>query len=819
MTTPSQFSYNNLVANSTVSGNVIDVSSVVSASVSVVCKGVNCNVYCKYKATRDATEWDFIDDPVLVYDSTPKNFSVAVKSKYMLITITTADAICDSLTCYTQYSSSLPNDSDVHISAESGDSVLVVNTAEAPLNVVGTVSINTASIAQEDTQQQILSNIYAFSNYIETSLTFTPDKSLWTAVENFPTSFGCSNVYLTNLSNIDCSLNSSFTDVNTYLDEIAGNVYILSSCVNNENKVKIAGDVSVSGSVSVDNLPTNYSNVALQQKQLSNLSILADCVSTGRVKTDTTGSITVSSGTVSANCTQIGSWSTNTLAGDGTSIGHHTNSLDVYTTNLPTNYSNVALQQDILSNLQTLSNKFSTSSGGNEVFVSAKINNNPFVYIAKRNGNDQQLLADTAGYLYTNANITNTNLAISNVALDTNLSVLNSNIATINTNLNDNLNTTIVNSNVSVDVKNAILPVSNVGFANLSNIDLPVSQINSNIILCNSNLSEINSNLSSVITASNVNTRVYGSTNGTDWHHLHVNASGNIIANSNTLDGAGVGITSHAVNSSQGLDTYILNTVATTNSNLDTSLSGVSNSINSNISLGNSNLSILSGGVSANKYQCNITNTSLATTQSGTWNMRIQDSAGGSLNATTNALNVYNTNNITGFATSANQLLTNSNLSLISGCVSASNLNVALPRTLTCNYGSVSFTITSAISGANFSNYFIDTTTFTMTPTFLAPTPTVVGSLSYIPKGANVIIALTHASAGSSNNILVPAACDSTTLANAYAIGAPSTQSSAFQITQCGSWSYRGVPRYIGFYNDSSSGSIASVKVIISFTY
>ena len=221
MTTPSQFAYNNLAPSSTVSGNIIDVSSIVSASISVVCKGVNCNVYCKYKSTRDATEWDFIDDPVLVYDSTPKNFSVAVKSKFMLITITTDNSICDSLTCYSQYSNSLPNDFDVHISAESGDSVLVVNTAETPiyvsgsisvdttglatsanqlltnsnlailsdcvadnkLAVSGTLSIDTSALATEITAQQSLSNVSALRTYIETSFSFSPDKNLWVQVD------------------------------------------------------------------------------------------------------------------------------------------------------------------------------------------------------------------------------------------------------------------------------------------------------------------------------------------------------------------------------------------------------------------------------------------------------------------------------------------------------------------------------------------------------------------------------------------------------------------------------------------------------------
>jgi len=212
MTTPSQFSYNNLQASSTVSGNVTDVSSVVSASISVVCKGVNCNVFCKYKATKDATEYDFIDDPVLVYDSTPKNFSVAVKSKFMLITITTDNSICDSLTCYTQYSTSLPNDFDVKIRAESGDSITVVNTAETPIFVSGSISVDTTGLATsanqevlndcisdnklnvnavidtsllatEITAEQSLSNVFALRNFVETSFTFTPSKNLWVQVD------------------------------------------------------------------------------------------------------------------------------------------------------------------------------------------------------------------------------------------------------------------------------------------------------------------------------------------------------------------------------------------------------------------------------------------------------------------------------------------------------------------------------------------------------------------------------------------------------------------------------------------------------------
>jgi len=80
-----------------------------------------------------------------------------------------------------------------------------------------------------------------------------------------------------------------------------------------------------------------------------------------------------------------------------------------------------------------------------------------------------------------------------------------------------------------------LVEVSNIGFTSLSNIDIPMSYLNSNIVLGNSNLSIIASNvngLSSCVSGSNLNVRMYGSSDGTTWHHIKTNPNGVVSTNS-----------------------------------------------------------------------------------------------------------------------------------------------------------------------------------------------------------------------------------------------------------------------------------------------
>ena len=988
MTTPSQFAYNNLAPNSTVSGNVIDVSSIVSASISVVCKGVNCNVYCKYKSTRDATEWDFIDDPVLVYDSTPKNFSVAVKSKYMLITITTDDAICDSLTCYTQYSNSLPNDFDVHISAESGDSVLVVNTPETPLNITGsisidttglassanqlltnsnlailsdcvtdnklavsgTLSIDTSALATEITAQQSLSNVSALREFIETSFSFSPDKNLWVQVDTseIPVDVSGSSVNVNTISGFatESNIASVVSAINSLPTPMGPTGYFSTRIIDGYSG--FTGIQTINGTVSIGNTgdffgPTGYVSV----KSQSPLSITGSVGLTGAVQiASSTQSPVYISGSVSLatalsaqtdsitvyadensglNIRQLSvntdsidaglgyyNWSTainppfpataealavgifgttdNNLVSIGANVS--TNALYTEITNLPqlqeisnvnldyplssinsnialinsnialinsnitlTNSniilsnSNLALisentanlttcvasgkiqcnvsiapnqkviidnfassglsteatSTNILSNIQVLNDKFSTGSGQTEIYTASRITNDIFAYVAKTNNNNKALAVDNSGYLYTNTNITNSSLAITNnnlsnldVSLGSSVASLNSNLSLLNfTNsnvnaINSNLASVVADGKISVDIKNASLPISNI---NLSNLDIPFSSVNNAL---NSNLSAIitdinlsNSNLAIIAGAvdnANLNVHLYASHNSSTVP-VQADNNGQLITHAMLQSGNGTDITSTTVSTKTGIDANIINNMVNiSNVALDLPISA----LNSNVNLAVSNLAVLSGCVSAgNKYQCEITNTPLAV--SGSFYQAVQPVSGTFWQAT----------------------------QPVSGTFWQATQPVSLSRTLTATYGAVSFVIASAISGGNFSNYFIDTSSLTtMTPASGAPTPVVIGALNYIPYGASITIGISHASQGANNNTLVPAGCDTTTLTNAYSIGAPSTQSSAYQLTQCGSWNYKGgIPRYIGFYNNSASGSITNVKVTISFTY
>jgi hypothetical protein len=253
----------------------------------------------------------------------------------------------------------------------------------------------------------------------------------------------------------------------------------------------------------------------------------------------------------------------------------------------------------------------------------------------------------------------------------------------------------------------------------------------------------------------------------------------------------------------------------------------------------NSNIDLLAGTVLNGNVKVDIQDATIAATQSGTWSARVQDGSGNNINSTSSALNVYNTNNITGFATSANQSTEISHLSNIQ--IYTSNLNnsifttatfpssqvaVATSRTMPLQYGCIKFNYTANVASASYSA-FIDTTNVSNDSATMLPSSTNVsnivreGNLSYIPKGASVTIGLRHASDGANNHILCPAAVDTSIISsNAYSIGTVSTSSSAYQTTQCGTWYYpNGVPRYIGFYNNTPSGSISNVKVIISFTY
>jgi hypothetical protein len=126
-------------------------------------------------------------------------------------------------------------------------------------------------------------------------------------------------------------------------------------------------------------------------------------------------------------------------------------------------------------------------------------------------------------------NLSNINIPISyinsNLALTNgNLSILSGGVANnkfqCNVSIADGQKVIIDGGSVnilslpSVEIS-GLVEVSNIGFTNLSNIDFPMSYINSNV-----------SGLSSCVSQSNLNVRIFGSSDGTAWHHVKTNASG-----------------------------------------------------------------------------------------------------------------------------------------------------------------------------------------------------------------------------------------------------------------------------------------------------
>ena len=383
------------------------------------------------------------------------------------------------------------------------------------------------------------------------------------------------------------------------------------------------------------------------------------------------------------------------------------------------------------------------------------------------------------------------------------LAISNNELAVTNSNIDLLAGTVSGISNINVDVKNSLLPVSNVYLSNLSNLDAKQSDLLSNVITTNTYLQTMTYAISDNKYQCNI-------TNGS---------------------------------------------IAVTNSNIDLLAGTVLNGNvkvdirNSELAVINSNIDLLAGTVLNGNVKVDIQDASIAVTQSGTWSTRMQDGSGNLINSTTNALNVYNTNNITGYSTSANQTAEIGYLSNIQNYTSnlnnsifttatfpSSQVAVATSRDMILQYGCFKFIQSAAVS-ANLYSTFIDTSNvINSSNTCIYPSGSRVqvdganvivvsapdaSGISYIPKGAAVTIGLRGMDAGSSTNyILCPAAVDTAIASgNGYVIGAPSSVTSAFSNSHCAQWYFPdGVPRYIGFYNATSS-AISNVKVIISFRY
>ena len=68
---------------------------------------------------------------------------------------------------------------------------------------------------------------------------------------------------------------------------------------------------------------------------------------------------------------------------------------------------------------------------------------------------------------------------------------------------------------------------------------------------------DISGNLKTNIQNTSLDTHCYGSSNGTNWHHLSTDSNGQLNVHSKTQDGAGTDITSTVVNGKTGLDVNI----------------------------------------------------------------------------------------------------------------------------------------------------------------------------------------------------------------------------------------------------------------------
>lgn len=157
------------------------------------------------------------------------------------------------------------------------------------------------------------------------------------------------------------------------------------------------------------------------------------------------------------------------------------------------------------------------------------------------------------------------------------------------------------------------------------------------------------------------NVHCFGSSDGNNWHHILTTPQGKILVNSSTQDGNGENITSHIINTDRGLDTYIINpSIQVSNVWLPTlgSIDTKSSTINS--SIGQTNAYLASQSIQLNDIiiEQQSTNTSLSTIESAvatiestigtaTQKVSIYSASESPINATSNALNVYQTNNPT----------------------------------------------------------------------------------------------------------------------------------------------------------------------------
>ena len=102
---------------------------------------------------------------------------------------------------------------------------------------------------------------------------------------------------------------------------------------------------------------------------------------------------------------------------------------------------------------------------------------------------------------------------------------------------------------------------------NLSNLTLTGNNLNVNVDSVKikasngDNLTATGTSLNTNITNTSIDSHCYGSSNGSVWHHVKTNGTGNLITESKTHDGSNVPITSTLNGAKQSLDVNVANTI------------------------------------------------------------------------------------------------------------------------------------------------------------------------------------------------------------------------------------------------------------------
>jgi len=540
--------------------------------------------------------------------------------------------------------------------------------ADNKLAVSGTVSVDTTGLASETTALQSLSNVFALRDFVETSFTFTPDKNLWVQVDTseIPVDVEVSN----QISGF--SLETTQQDILNTVSNPPTATLILDS----PEGIQAYADTVPTPTADAYKRPGwSYTNISAGNKfnyyfysNANTTQTLGDITGAWCIcendAINTTSSIvnpiisiyTVGNLNVWYQSSRAYSGNTNMVAGmkylcywgvEPTvfpelpriqlTLARQTGTLlpgeTVLTMSVGSDSgAGAGLIRNLMSHIgwRNASNEFITELIGDADFISTdvrildKLSTGIAVSGTVNIGNTSNFFGPT-GYIsvrnldgysgFTGVQTVNgtvsisslpsvevNNFATSGLAKEITLGSLyttTQGMATTTTTIGNNtglladcVNNGIYNLGVKIRESSALVQVSNVGFDNLSNLNIPISHINSNIILGNSNLSILSgavadnkfqcnvsiasgqkviidsgsvgisggsvgitglvevsnialsnidipmsiiasnvSGLSSCVSQSNLNVRIFGSSDGTTWHHIKTNPTGVVSTN------------------------------------------------------------------------------------------------------------------------------------------------------------------------------------------------------------------------------------------------------------------------------------------------